>query len=122
MGQTIKEILIVDNYLNEEVLYLLLDLTENASIRILTHPRIWKNPFITYFNKFKKDRKGMVEIRLTTNIHDRYICVDDVKLFAIGHSIKDLGEKLTSILEIKEDVNSKITVLNSFWNNSVTPT
>lgn len=47
-------------------------------------------------------------IKYTNNIHDRYIIIDLVKIYHVGHSLKDLGKKIFSISELE---NSLITVL-----------
>ena len=35
----------------------------------------------------------------TNNYHDRFIIIDRNKLYHLGHSIKDLGKKIFSIIE-----------------------
>ena len=34
-------------------------------------------------------------------MNDRYIIIDSVKLYHIGHSLKDLGKKIFSISELE---------------------
>ena len=36
---------------------------------------------------------------ITINVHDRYIIIDQNKIYHLGHSIKDLGKKVFSISE-----------------------
>lgn len=42
---------------------------------------------------------GGLSVIYTTKVHDRYIIIDQKKLYHIGHSIKDLGKKIFSISE-----------------------
>ena len=42
---------------------------------------------------------GGLNVLYTTKVHDRYIIIDQKKLYHIGHSIKDLGKKIFSISE-----------------------
>ena len=54
---------------------------------------------------------GLLEVIYTTKVHDRYIIIDQNKLYHLGHSIKDLGKKISSISEsdsnlIKELLNN----------------
>ena len=49
-------------------------------------------------NTFNK-QYGLLTIKNTTNVHDRYIIIDKNKLYHIGASVKDLGKKIFSIIE-----------------------
>lgn len=40
-----------------------------------------------------------LEVKYTTKVHDRYIIIDQEKLYHLGYSIKDLGKKICSISE-----------------------
>ena len=48
------------------------------------------------FNK----QYGNLVIKYTDKVHDRYIIIDQEKLFHLGASIKDLGKKIFSINEL----------------------
>ena len=54
---------------------------------------------------------GGLNVRYTTNVHDRYIIIDQNKLYHLGHSIKDLGKKIFSISEL--DNNLILTLLRN---------
>ena len=47
---------------------------------------------------FNNQYGGLI-VLYTTKVHDRYIIIDQKKLYHIGHSIKDLGKKIFSISE-----------------------
>ena len=51
------------------------------------------------FNK----QYGNLVIKYTDKVHDRYIIIDQEKLFHLGASIKDLGKKIFSISELNKD-------------------
>ena len=51
---------------------------------------------------------GNLTIKFVMNVHDRYIIIDSIKLYQIGHSLKDLGKKISSISELE---NSLIKLL-----------
>ena len=51
---------------------------------------------------FKKQYGDLI-IRYTEKVHDRYIIIDNQKLYHLGASIKDLGKKIFSILELHQD-------------------
>ena len=46
--------------------------------------------------------------RYTTNVHDRYIIIDQNKIYHLGYSIKDLGKKIFSISESDSDLIPKL--------------
>ena len=61
---------------------------------------------------FKKQYGQSVEVRLhQKEVHDRAIVVDDRHFFALGASIKDLGEKLSLLNKVEDPAN--ITRLRS---------
>jgi hypothetical protein len=45
---------------------------------------------------------------LDVNVHDRYIIIDQNKIYHLGHSIKDLGKKIFSISESDSNLISKL--------------
>ena len=45
------------------------------------------------FNK----QYGLLEIINTNKVHDRYIIIDKDKLYHLGHSIKDIGKKISTL-------------------------
>ena len=47
---------------------------------------------------FNSQYKGLT-VKYTNKVHDRYIIIDKDKLYHLGHSIKDLGKKIFSIIE-----------------------
>ena len=52
--------------------------------------------------------EGNLDVRYTTNVHDRYIIIDQNKIYHLGHSIKDLGKKIFSISESDSNLISKL--------------
>ena len=58
-------------------------------------------------SKFNNQYGGLT-IKDTKNIHDRFIIIDSIKLYHVGHSLKDLGKKISCIGELD---NGFITML-----------
>ena len=52
------------------------------------------------FNK----QYGNLVIKYTDKVHDRYIIIDQEKLFHLGASIKDLSKKIFSINELDNSI------------------
>ena len=102
-----KEIIIIDNYIGRTILDRLVVKKSNVQVIIYTsiNSRLLSRD-IDAFNK----QYGSLNVKYTTNVHDRYIIIDQRKLYHLGHSIKDLGKKIFSI---SESDNNLISVLLS---------
>lgn len=105
-----NEIIIIDNYVNRTVLDRLVIKNKNVKVTIYTslNANLLKIDIKTFNSQY-----GGLNIRYITNIHDRYIIIDQNKLFHLGHSIKDLGKKIFSINELDSSIISYL--LNSIY-------
>ena len=101
-----SEVIIIDNYIDRSILDRLVVKGKNVKVLIYTNKSTCKliDEDISKFNS----QYGGLTIKFTKNVHDRYIIIDTNKLYYIGHSLKDLGKKISSICELD---NSFITVL-----------
>ncbi len=101
------EIIIIDNYVDRTILDRLVVKKSGVQILIYTsiNSRLLSRDIDTFNNQY-----GGLDVSYTTNVHDRYIIIDQRKLYHLGHSIKDLGKKIFSI---SESDNSLISVLLS---------
>ena len=86
-----KRIVLIDNYVDESVLTLLDKRGSDVKAIIYTDAdRSRQNAL----DLKRHDRQyAPIEIRFVTDIHDRFLIIDDA-LYHIGASIKDLGKKL----------------------------
>ena len=102
-----KEIIIIDNYVDRTILDRLVVKNSNVQVTIYTsiNTRLLTRDIDTFNNQY-----GGLDVSYTTNVHDRYIIIEQRKLYHLGHSIKDLGKKIFSI---SESDNSLISVLLS---------
>ena len=101
-----NEIIIIDNYIDRTILDRLIVKKQNVNVVIYTDnnkSQLLQNDINT-FNK----QYGLLTIKHTTNVHDRYIIIDQVKLYHIGASIKDLGKKIFSIIESDNNMISNL--------------
>ena len=96
-----SKIIIIDGYVSIEVLEMLSDI--NIDILIYTYPNA------TLTNKdiraFSKDHK--IEVFKITNIHDRYIIIDE-DVYVLGCSIKDIGKKTSTLIKLNSISKEKI--------------
>ncbi|MDR0874350.1 MAG: virulence RhuM family protein [Prevotellaceae bacterium] len=84
-----KEIVLIDNYLNENVLALLAKRSNGVKASIYTADTAKLQPDLIIHNAQYPE----IRIEKKPNIHDRFLVIDN-DLYHIGASIKDLGKKL----------------------------
>ena len=103
-----NELIIIDNYVDRSILDGLVVKKTNVKVIIYTslQTRLLGKD-IDLFNK----QYGNLEVKYTTKVHDRYIIIDQEKLYHLGYSIKDLGKKICSISE--SDTNLIKELLNN---------
>lgn len=84
-AQAKKELVIIDGYVNEDVLALLTSKTPSAAVRILTSQVT--ESFKVHADAFNK-QYGNLKVRESRAFHDRFVIVDDDDFFHFGASIK----------------------------------
>lgn len=99
-----ESIFIVDNYIGQKTLHLLIYSQKNVEIKLFSD-NLSKEITQSVFDDFKKEYPR-INIRLYQsggNFHDRYIILDygteREKIFLCGASSKDGGRRISSILE-----------------------
>jgi hypothetical protein len=111
-----KDILIVDNYLSHGIFDMLLAVSSQPNVKLLTFKP--SPDFKIAAAAFQKQYQRPVEVRRhNAEIHDRAIVIDDVQYYALGASIKDMGVKL-SVVNRLEDAASTSRLraeLNRIW-------
>ena len=91
------EIFIVDPYVDDTLWQLLTNLPPAAKVRVLTEQM--KGDFSLEAKKFVAQHGNTVEIRQTSQYHDRFIITDGKRCWHLGASIKDTGNKTCAISE-----------------------
>jgi len=114
-----RNIIIVDDYISIKTLDHLKYLKKDVKAYIVSDNKA-KLSLIEY-KDFEIESKISIDfIRSNKLIHDRYICIDfdtdNMKLYHLGSSIKDTGNKLTSINMIK-DYSIYKEILKTLLNN-----
>ena len=92
-----NEIIIIDNYTDRTILDRLV--VKKKEVRVKIYTSINSKLIGRDINAFN-NQYGLLEVIYTTKVHDRYIIIDQNKLYHLGHSIKDLGNKIFSISEL----------------------
>ena len=100
-----NEIIIIDNYVDRTILDRLV--VKNSNVQVIIYTSINTRLLGRDINTFNSQYGGL-DVRYTTNVHDRYIIIDQNKIYHLGYSIKDLGKKIFSISESDSNLISKL--------------
>ena len=90
-----KVIIIIDNYIDRSILDRLVIKKKDVQVIIYTNnkqTKLIESDIIKYNNQY-----GNLEIKYTNKVHDRFIIIDNLYLYHIGASLKDLGNKIFAI-------------------------
>ena len=112
-----SELMVIDPYVDEDLLDIFASLNPAVKIRLLTeHP---KGNFKTAYRKLQQQRRG-IEVRRSTQFHDRFIVVDKAACYQLGGSINHAGAKATTI-GMKQDVirNRVIAEAEKAWSSAM---
>ena len=88
-----KRIVLIDNYIDESVLTLLLKRKKHVPATVYTMQM--SNTFKLDLQKHNK-QYSPVAVNIYTKAHDRFLIIDD-KVYHVGASVKDLGKKLCAV-------------------------
>ena len=94
-----KKILIIDNYIDDNVLKMLTKKNNNVEVVILTSDK--SNIQQIDIQKFNKEYP-ILKVAKTNKFHDRFIIIDNGEMYHLGASIKDLGKKCFGINKIED--------------------
>ena len=93
-----KSILLIDNWVDIVTLELLAKKAKGVAIEIITSKRGNKTSS-SDVAKFNAQHGGLT-ISISNNFHDRFIAIDNKRLYLIGASLKDLGWKCFAFTEL----------------------
>ena len=102
-----KRIILIDNYVDDRILKVLTKRREGVSATIYTDPR---HSQISNDLRRHNAQYPRIEVRNCTNVHDRFLIVDNTVYF-IGGSIKDLGKKIVAFSQMQQDPNDILSKL-----------
>jgi hypothetical protein len=103
-----SSIILLDNYVDDTVLTLLGKRSDNVTATIYT-----KN----ISNQLRLDalrynsQYPQIEIEIFPDAHDRFLIIDDTKLYHIGASLKDLGKKWFAFSRMDIEVARMLQIL-----------
>ena len=91
-----KSIILIDNYIDDSTLTLF---SKNLDINILIYTQTISKKLKLDLEKYNKQYKNL-NVKTTKNFHDRFMIIDNEKVFHIGASLKDLGSKTFAFTQI----------------------
>ena len=100
-----KEIIIIDNYSDKEIL----DLISSLKVNVIV---ISKNMNDELIKKYQSQYNNLT-IKYDNSFHDRFIIIDNKEVYQLGSSLKDLGKKCSyiSIFDNKDDIDKLLKII-----------
>lgn len=111
-------VVLCDSHISPATLFPFSQLKRDTAMRILSSNLYDQDKFTSYLEKMKKENHLSIEVRKTFKPHDRYIIAGE-KVWSIGTSIKDLGNKDTLIIELAGVTSSLKDLFEQRWNEAV---
>ena len=102
-----NRIVLIDNYVDDRILKVLTKRKEGVSAIIYTDTR---HSQISNVLRRHNAQYPRIEVRHCTNVHDRFLIIDDTVYF-IGGSIKDLGKKIVAFSQMHQNPNDILSKL-----------
>jgi hypothetical protein len=105
-----KSLILIDNYIDESVLNLFLKRKENVDVKIYT-----ANLTAALKTDLEKHNKQYypIEVKVYKNAHDRFLIIDEKRVYHIGASLKDLGKKLFGFSKMEMEANVILKILTA---------
>ncbi len=94
-------LILIDNYIDESVLHLLSKRGDGVSATIYTASI---SPLLSLDIQKHNSQYPPIGVRLFSRSHDRFLIVDEMTVYHIGASLKDLGKRWFAFSKIELDV------------------
>lgn len=105
-----KSLLLIDNYVDENVLLMLSKRQTEVSATIYTQ-RI--TPQFKLDLDKHNDQYPPIDVQIYKNSHDRFLIIDDREVYHIGASLKDLGKKIFAFSKLNISAKAITNLLYS---------
>lgn len=102
-----SNITLIDNYINDKTLTLF---SKNPNIKITIYTQNIPKQLKLDIEKYNKQYHNL-EVKITKNFHDRFLILDEKKIYHIGASLKDLGSKVFAFSQMQFDIKQFIQQL-----------
>jgi len=117
MKKAQKSIVVVDEYLDDEIFDYIESLDANILIQLLTGRK--KPIFKTLYGALKSQR-GNLEARENQACHDRYLIIDDNEVWHSGNSFNGIGRKAFQVNKLSDENERQkyLSYFQDWWTNS----
>ena len=114
-----NDIILIDGYIDINILDMFKDKNLNTNIRILTKLKSYSDTIKQAELKFNEQYKN-ISIKTSENFHDRFLIIDNVEYYHFGASLKDAGNRgfMFSVIEEKIMQQRLIDEFNKEWNKN----
>ena len=119
VGSATKSIFIIDAYLDEEIFESYIsNLPVGVSVQLLTSK--YGMPLKPALAKYNQQYDTLASVKISNEIHDRVLFVDNLSCWVMGQSIKDAAKaKPTYLLPLPADIAKlKLSHYEVIWNNA----
>jgi hypothetical protein len=105
-----KEIILIDNYIDESTLTHLAKKAKTVKVQLFTKSI---SRTLTLDVKKANEQFGNFEVHELTTSHDRFLIIDRKELYHLGASLKDLGKKWFAFSKMDSMVNELLVKLKN---------
>ena len=104
-----KSIILIDNYIDDTVLTLLSKRKDGVNIKIYTKTisKQLQLDIVKFNSQFDN-----LDVKLLNDSHDRFLIIDEIELYHIGASLKDLGKKWFAFSKMHSECWKILSKLN----------
>jgi hypothetical protein len=95
-----SSVVLIDNYIDDTTLTLF---SKNQNIKVTIYTHTFSKQLKLDLDKYNSQYKD-ITIKTFKNSHDRFMIIDDINVYHIGASLKDLGNKWFAFSKIGLDV------------------
>ena len=103
-------LILIDNYIDESVLHLLSKRGDGVSATIYT---AHISPLLSLDIQKHNSQYPPIKVNIFSRSHDRFLIVDEMTVYHIGASLKDLGQRWFAFSKIELDVEEMLSKLIS---------
>ena len=103
-------LILIDNYIDESVLHLLSKRGDGVSATIYTASI---SPLLSLDIQKHNSQYPPIKVNIFSRSHDRFLIVDEMTVYHIGASLKDLGQRWFAFSKIELDVVEMLSKLIS---------
>lgn len=104
-----KEVLLIDNYIDESVLTLF---SKHPSIDFIILTKSISKQFKLDVERYNAQYQN-IQVKTSNKYHDRFLIIDNVKVYHLGASLKDLGKKVFAFSKFEDDSLELLTKVDT---------